>query len=47
MMHLVPEKGLLPLNHPFIIKHVLPGTVNNESVKYIPSVNNEALCLSP
>ena len=37
----VPEKGFIPLNHSSIIKHVLPGTVNNESIKYILSVNNK------
>lgn len=38
----VPEKGFIPLNHSPIIKHALPGTVNNVSIKHIPSVNNKA-----
>lgn len=34
------EKEFSPLNHSSIIKHVLSGTVNNESIKYSPSVTN-------
>lgn len=41
MMHLVPEKGFIPLNHSSIIKHVLPGTVNTKSIQYILSVKSK------
>ena len=47
VMHWVPARGFIPLHHSSIIKHVLPGTVNSESIKYIPSVKSKVSRLSP
>lgn len=40
VMHSVPEKGFILLNHSSITKHVLPGTVNTESIRYTPAVKS-------
>lgn len=39
-MRSMSEEEFSPLNHSSIIKHVLSGTVNNESIKYSPSFSD-------